>query len=187
MVFKLPTPCCTQHIFFQVHSQTVSRGEGISQMQLRYQISRKRLPPGWPNLTRQVHKRDRAFPEKNKKPNQNKTKQKTIQNVRRIPCHRDSLFLSLKVEGPYDKKWDFPLGVETDPWQIRRKGTGTSILRPQGIEFCHKYISLEDSTCWMIMTDTLSLALVRLGAENTVTSLPDFDKQKQWVNKWVLF
>ena len=53
----------------------MSRGEGISQMQLRYQISRKRLPPGWPDLTRQVHKRDRAFPEKNKKQKkQNKTK-----------------------------------------------------------------------------------------------------------------
>ena len=68
------------------------------------------------------------------------------------------LFLSLKVEGPCDKKWSFPLGVETDSWQIR-KGTGTSILRPQGIEFCHNYISLEDSTCWMIMADTLILAL----------------------------
>ena len=132
-------------------------------------------PSPWPN---QCIKGTELFLEKKKKKDSK--------------CEKDSmpqrfLFLSLKVEGPCDKKWGFPLGVETEPWQIRRKGTGTSILRPQGIEFCHNYISLEDSTCWMTMADTLVLVLVRLGAENTVTSLPDLDKHKQWVNKWVLF
>lgn len=155
MVSKLPTPCYTQHIFFQVYSQTVSRGEGILQMQLRYQISRKRLLWGWPDLTRQVHKRDRAFPEKNKK------QKRKIQmwegfHVTEILCFclwrwrdrmiRNGTFLwELKLTLADKKKGDKDLHPKTTRNWIR-----------------HNYISLEDSTRWMIMTDTLSLALVRL-------------------------